>query len=398
MRKTKIYRYLCTHINNNILFYFSIFFLLNIIILIPFSKSILAAYPPVVRVLVQEARKNISITSEGRIKLTTDKGKSLGTFMPDEYRPLKISPLSTGISVNGETTDSSMLVISSIDRMPIKIGNFSYRGEIVLHLNNNWKIEVINRLDMEDYLKGIMKAEISPGWPVECLKAQAVVARTYSLYQMEGNSNKGMYDLKATTESQVYKGITGEDPRSNLAVNETRGLVLVTDTGYLPSLYHACCGGHTENSKYVFYDHPSLIGVPCNYCNDSPHFEWEAAISKVKIRNLFLRQYYRMGPIEDIVVIKRTPNGRIETLQIIHTLGDDIINGKQLRALVGNDIIRSTLFSIIIDNDTLIFQGKGWGHGVGLCQWGAKSMAEKGMAFKDILRHYYPLARLDNAY
>jgi len=243
-----------------------------------------------------------------------------------------------------------------------------------------------------------MKTEISPSWPFECLKAQAVVARTYALYQLDRNHN-GIYDLKASTDSQVYSGIASEDPKTNLAVETTKGQVLITAGGYLPALYHACCGGHTEDAQYVFYDHPALIGVPCEFCKDSPHFEWLNEISSIQLRNLFLKQLYRMGTIHSISILDQNPKGRVETLLITHSLGKDIINGKQLRALIGNNIIRSTKFNITQDEDgNFVFKGLGWGHGVGLCQWGAKAMSEQGANYKDIVNHYYPMASIDIAY
>ncbi len=351
-----------------------------------------------VRILLYKAPQKVSIQGEGKIRINTDKGEDLGTFTPQEENPLEFSPLPSGIRFSGKEIESKYLEIIPLDGKPIKTGGFSYRGDILIHLNSQWKLEVINRIGVEEYVMGLMKSEISPSWLLESLKAQAVVARTYALYQLDRNQTS-KYDLKATEDSQVYSGIAGEDPKTNLAVEATRGEVLITAGGYLPAFYHACCGGHTEDAQYVFYDHPALIGVPCEFCRDSPHYEWENKISPVQLRNLFLKQLYRMGTINSIRILNRNPTGRIETLLIAHSLGQEIINGKQLRILIGNSTIRSTNFHITTQEDgSFVFKGMGWGHGVGLCQWGAKAMAEQGTNYKDIISHYYPMASMDIAH
>ncbi|MGA1864212.1 MAG: SpoIID/LytB domain-containing protein [bacterium] len=354
---------------------------------------------PVVRILIDDTAQKVSIQAEGKIRITTDKGEDLGTFNSKEETALEFSPIPSGIRLSGKDIESKHLEISSLEGKPIKAGDYYYRGDILIHLNPQWRLEVINRLNVEEYVMGLMKSEISPSWPFESLKAQAVVARTYALYQLDRNQ-AGRYDLKSSSDSQVYSGIAGEDPKTNMAVENTKGEVLISTGGYLPAFYHACCGGHTEDAQYVFYDHPALIGVPCEFCKGSPHYEWENKISSVQLRNLFLRQLYRMGTINSIRILNRNPNGRIETLLIAHSLGREIINGKQLRALIGNNIIRSTNFQITPqeDDNSFVFKGLGWGHGVGLCQWGAKAMAEQGANYKDIINHYYPMASMDVAY
>jgi stage II sporulation protein D len=371
-----------------------------ILFLFLWSPHVAIPWPtPMVRILVNEATQNVSIQGEGKIRVTSDKGEDLGIFKPGEENPLEFFPIPSGIKFLGKEIESKHLEITSLDGKPIKTGDYSFRGDILIHLNAKWRLEVINRLNVEEYVMGLMKSEISPLWPFESLKAQAVVARTYALYQLDRNHTM-RYDLKASSESQVYSGIAGEDPKTNLAVETTKGEVLITAGGYLPSFYHACCGGHTDDAQYVFHDHPALIGVQCEFCKDSPHFEWENKISPVQLRNLFLRQLYRMGTINSIRILNRNPNGRIETLLIAHSLGQEIISGKQLRMLIGNNIIRSTNFQIITQEEdgSFVFNGLGWGHGVGLCQWGAKAMAEQGANYKDIINHYYPMATMDIAY
>jgi len=365
-----------------------------------FSRP-LSAFPSsarLVRILIKETSNTVTASSEGSIQVALERGEVVGSFSAGDDNPLEFSPLPSGIRMADREIGSNILVLTSPDGKPLTLGHYAYRGDILVNLNAAWMLEVINRIDIEEYVKGLMKTEISPVWHFESLKAQAVVARTYTLYQIDRNQN-GIYHLKASTDSQVYSGIAGEDPRTSMAVDTTRGEVLIATGGYLPALYHSCCGGHTKDAQYVFHDHPALIGVPCEFCKDSPHLVWENRISPIKLRNLFIRKYYRMGPIKSVSVMDHTPNGDVETLLIVHSLGQDIINGNQLRALMGNNILRSTMFTVHKDEyGSFLFKGTGWGHGVGLCQWGAKAMAEQGSSYRDILSHYYPSASVDSAY
>ncbi len=371
---------------------------LAFVFLLCFPLNAIAWSPPTVKILIQESPQKITISGQGRIRITTEQGEVLGAFIPQKESPLEFFPLPSGIKFSDNEIESKLLELTPLDKEPIKRGDYAYRGDILIYLNARWRLEVINRLGVEEYVMGLMKTEISPAWPFESLKAQAVVARTYSLYQLDRNHNR-MYDLKSSTDSQVYSGIAGEDPKTSKAVKATKGEVLVTLDGYLPALYHACCGGQTEDAQYIFHDHPALVGVSCGFCNDSPHFEWGKKISPIQLRSLFLREFFRMGTIKSITIKDRTPHGGVETLLITHSLGQDIINGKQLRALIGHNILRSINFTITQDEEgAFVFKGQGWGHGVGLCQWGAKAMAEQGASYKAILNHYYPLASIDFAY
>ncbi|MBN2372757.1 SpoIID/LytB domain-containing protein [bacterium] len=374
-----------------------VYILLTTCFLVWLSADAMPGNPPMIRVLIKGGTPFISIKEQGGICITAEGGKTLGTFKTSEEKPLDFLPLPSGISINGEKYDFASIALKSTGKNPIKFDQYLYRGEIVIFLDKSWKLGVINRLGIEEYIKGLMKAEISPSWSFESLKAQAVIARTYALYQLAHNTNS-LYDLKASTESQVYLGVCGEDPMTDHAVDATRGQALIYENDYIPALYHACCGGHTEDARYVFHDHLSLVGVPCSYCKASPHFEWENQIGHIQIRNLFLRQYFRMGVIKSISVMERSSSGRAENIIITHSLGQEIISGKQLRALLGHNTIRSTLFTIIKEKDAFVFKGKGWGHGVGLCQWGAKAMAEEGYKCEDILTHYYPLSSIVTVY
>jgi stage II sporulation protein D len=292
-------------------------------------------------------------------------------------------------------------LLSSSDESPIRVGKRWYRGEIIIHKDAGYHLEVINELDLEFYLQGIMKQEISPQWPEACLKAQAIVARSYALYERQRNADS-LFDLKSTVESQAYLGLDGEDPLTNEAVMNTRHMILVNNGQPLPAFYHACCGGHTEAAENIFGNYPALPGVPCRFCRDAPYYKWEVSFSDFEIRNFLLRSGMKVGPVRSLQLIGQTSSGRVREVAVKHTLGNTTMSAKSLRQIIGYDRLPSLLFKI----DTIekgkgsyrqrvfSFTGRGWGHGAGLCQWGARKMAEQGAGYEEILSTYYPLASL----
>jgi stage II sporulation protein D len=277
----------------------------------------------------------------------------------------------------------------------LQLNDRSYRGKLEIYRENGReRLLAINVLDMEDYLRGVIREEISPQWPMEALKAQAVVARTFALRQILDNPQQ-LFHLKATPDSQMYGGRQGEDFRCDLAVKQTEGLVLAYRGNAIPAFYHAACGGHTEDAADVWsYNHSSLQGVPCSYCQSYPVYAWQASLKQEDIRRALGRWGYQVAEVEAIVPLQRSKTNRILQLEIRHGTGRIVMEGKRLRQCLGYDLIRSTNFSVRGQNGSFTFQGRGWGHGVGLCQWGAKGMAERACPCEAILQHYYPGTRL----
>ncbi len=281
----------------------------------------------------------------------------------------------------------------------VYVDNIPYRGDIKL-LPVGGRLYVVNMIDIEDYIKGILYNEISNFWPIEAIKAQAIVARTYALYSIKQNklANRS-YDLDATDRSQVYTGRNAERYRLSKAVDETKGLILECPDGkILPAFYHACCGGMTESANALWnVDLPCLKPVQCPFCKSSPHFHWAYNISQMDITNK-LRTSLGMGFNEyiiSIIPLGYTTSGRIKGLKLTTDMGNEYtISGKDFRAKLGAKNIRSTNFSVALKNGEFAFDGKGWGHGVGMCQWGAYEMAKKGYDFKEILGYYYPSSKI----
>jgi stage II sporulation protein D len=242
---------------------------------------------------------------------------------------------------------------------------------------------LINELPLEEYVKNVVSAEIGINWDMEALKTQAVIARTYALYQIALNNNNN-YDLTSSVLHQVYKGAT-IDPRISYAVMTTEGEVLKYNGALIEALYHSTCGGRTESSEEVFgKSYPYMKPVESN-CELSPYWIWERKIPIEEIEKSL-----NLSGIKEISVKSYTSTKRVKTLDIIHSDGTLTIKSNDLRKSLGWSRLPSTNFTFTRDNSAFTFEGKGYGHGVGLCQWSALEMARDGKNYKEILSFFYP--------
>jgi len=274
----------------------------------------------------------------------------------------------------------------------IFVNSKPYRGYLVLKKSGK-KMNVINVLGIEDYIKGVLPKEVSCDWHAEALKAQAVISRTYAISNLNRHSAQG-FDLCSTTHCQVYGGLGAETKKTNQAVSETNGEVLTYQGKPAQTVFHAACGGHTEDPKYIWgwKETPSYLkGVKCRYCGKSPHAKWAQVLSENFVRNKL-----KIGKIKNIKIKGKTPSGAAKQLEITHSNGKCVLNAYEFRLYVDAWKIKSHFFnSIKIKNDEICFNGKGWGHKAGLCQCGAKGMAEKGKTYSTILYHFYPGTKIE---
>lgn len=289
----------------------------------------------------------------------------------------------------------------------IKIDNRSYRGKIIIN-SGNGNVRIINQISLEDYVKGVMTKEMPLGRDLdhyEALKAFAICARTYAYTKIF--ENKLHYDILPDTRDQVYGGVDAETQYSNRVVDETRNLILTYENKPAIIFYHSTCGGTTEAAENVFtkIDIPYLRSVKDGsspYCRISPRYEWTEIIPEYKIIDRLFSTGFISGKnfkINNINVNSLFESGRINELEFILTS-----NGKEqkvklygnnirtiLRTADDNSILRSNFFDIrLSSNRTIIITGRGNGHGVGMCQWGAIGMSRNGKSQNEILNHYYP--------
>ena len=292
-----------------------------------------------------------------------------------------------GLMVNGERERGAVELRAR--RGMVSVAGRSYRGNMRITAVEG-RVQVINRVPLNEYLASVLGSEMGPSWPPEALKAQAVVARSYVMARRQASKSRD-FDVEASVLSQVYRGIEGEDPRTQAAVRATRNRVLTHEGRVIEAFYHSTCGGRTEDPGAIWTSGASPIrSVEDTYCDISPHFFWTHRISPRELGRLL-----GLPPIQAVKILSRSPGGRAMRVQFVS--GDDrsrTLDGDEVRKLLGYNRLRSTLFRVTADDGVFLFRGGGSGHGVGLCQWGARAQAEEGRDYRTILRHYYPELRL----
>ena len=255
---------------------------------------------------------------------------------------------------------------------------------------------VINQVDLEEYVKGVVPAEVNSSWHPEMLKAQAVAARTYALYQQMLSAARD-YDVVATVQDQVYKGKNGVDAAVSRAVDQTRGLVLTYQNAPIYAAFSSTTAGLTEDAMNVWAkDYPYLKGVECPFDLDSPYYHWTVSFRLDKLEESLRQQGFAVGAIASMEPLLFSRGGRVAKLRVVHSEGELILRGEDLRRAVGYSIVPSTQFTIDSIGQDIVLSGYGAGHAVGMCQWGAKELAELGYPFSTILSYYYPGTELQD--
>ncbi|MCX7927726.1 MAG: SpoIID/LytB domain-containing protein [Candidatus Omnitrophica bacterium] len=285
---------------------------------------------------------------------------------------------------------SNSITIKASGENIIWVNNRGYRNTITINLHKKG-LRLINILELEEYIKGIAVREISHHWPMEALKAHCVVFRTYALYRKQESQNKP-YDLTTDISTQSYGGLAAERLRINEAVAQTKDEILCYQGKILPAFYSSTCGGATEDAEAVWpkIKCPVLKAKECPYCKESPHYFWKIILTQENLIKAMKKAGIIVKQIKNIQVLSRNQFGRALSIRIIYDDSALGISASELRNLVGQDILKSTYFSVTIVDNGFMFKGFGWGHGVGMCQWGAYAMAKEGFSYRQILDFYYP--------
>ncbi len=284
----------------------------------------------------------------------------------------------------------------TFDTNQFTIREMPYRGELeVVPEPATGKFVFVNKVPMEDYLMGVVPAEMPSSWHMEALKSQAVAARTYAVDSILSPPNS-IYHLESTTQSQVYGGIKRETVRSNQAVRDTAGEILIYQNKPARTFYHSNSGGKTESPEHVwgYTGLTYLVAVDSPHCRAAENFEWKIFLSRNqmqdKLKSLDLEE------IKGIKISESTPSGRAKTMEIEGKDKTVSMNAVEFRRAVGQTVMRSLLFEIQLEEEIFRIKGQGFGHGVGMSQWGSKGMAEKSYDYRDILAFYYKGTELVN--
>lgn len=340
--------------------------------------------------------KVLVLKTNSKTKISSDTLLRIENANISPRKEYEINIKNNKIAVNENIINSETIQISS-DNNLIKINKKRYRGVILIGIEDN-NLVFINKLDIESYLYGVLPAEIAPNWPYEVLKAQAVAARSFAIYNLNKNKNS-LYNLSDCVLSQVYSGYNIENEMTNNAVNDTKGEVLIYNNEVIQAFFHANSGGRTASSEEVWggkLDY--LISINDQYSINEKNYKWNYKISLKEIARYLEKNKIITGNIYEMKINNRTESGRVDKIKIYCNNGIIEIKGKDFRNYIGVDKIRSTNFSIQQKNDELFFEGFGWGHGVGLSQEGAKKMAEIGKNYTDILYFYYKGVKLVKFY
>ncbi|MGB9734847.1 MAG: SpoIID/LytB domain-containing protein [bacterium] len=365
------------------------------LVLLTVSRS--KALDPVPKVRIKVFNNVSTLHIEGKDIQLIDTYRNLYIFKNSGISYIIVSAGNNGIIVNKALYPARLITLLFAGGT-IKINNNLFRGHLEIANIDNEHLIVINEVNLEAYVAGLINAEMPHNWPIEALKTQAVVARTYALWQKERHLNQ-YYDMDANFMDQVYLGADSEDTRGWEAVNATRGQIITYDGKPILAMYHSICGGETENSEdAIGYKYPYLRAVKCNFCKIAPNFYWHYTIGFKSLTYKLIARGYNLSEVYGFQILKRSKTQRVMIARIITNRGYLDLDGVTLRSIIGYDRLRSTLFWFHIKNDEIIFNGRGFGHGVGMCQWGAYGMAKKGYNYKQIIHHYYTNVHIERIY
>jgi len=265
----------------------------------------------------------------------------------------------------------------------LKFDGKSYRGRLSIKGE-----KVINIVNVEDYLKGVVPCEMG-NTHFEALKAQAVAARSYAISKLNQYED---YDLLPNEGDQVYGGTESENSLATKAVDETYGLVLIHKDKVIDARYSSTCGGKTASSAGTWgASYPYLKSVKDRFCVISPYYSWKNVVNKNALFEKIRKYLSNMvdGDVKSIAsirILEKDKSGRVKTIEVKVKNGTYKVSGDNIRKMLN---LKSRSFKFKFSENNVIIEGRGFGHGVGMCQWGAIGMALESWNFKKILKHFY---------
>ncbi len=344
-----------------------------------------AQTPGLVRVGLLLGQESVAIGSDGPLDVVDVESGTRSTL---EGGRLTVRAGVQGIDLGAVTFGGTLRLQPRTGFL--QVNGRPYRGIIELRRTTQGRLTVINELDLEEYLFGVVRSEMDPRWPPDALRAQAIAARSLAV-QSAGRFAAEGYDVRSTTDSQVYGGVAAEDPRTTAAVEATRGLVLLYEGRAAFAPYHTDSGGATESSEFVWGSvMPHLRGVADPYSKDAPNHEWTLRLDLPTIEARLRSAGRPIAGLQRLEVGATSPSGRVMMLRVFTATGTFDVRGNDFRTVLGANTLRSTLFVIRQGGDGAVeFAGRGFGHGVGMSQWGARGQAQAGRDHTEILRYYY---------
>jgi stage II sporulation protein D len=373
------------------------------------------------------------LQGQTRVVLSANKSyfiyESIGTKMLGKYKPNEHVIITTNknqLILNGKAVKGDYLLLEPIEdkaETVVSINDKMYRGKAEVHLMKNG-LTVVNKVYLEEYLNSVVAEEMPDSWQSEALKAQAIAARTFALYARNKHESEG-FDICNGTHCQMYGGISGEAPNASQAVRATTGTVLYYNGKLIYAPFHAAAGGMTENSEDVWGNNLPYLRAVMDFDEGTPYYHWQLRFSTTDIQAKLHNSGHDIGNLQSIELSKltrkaktiaiadRTASGRVKCVCFVGDKARAVLSGNEVRNILG---LKSTLFDITVtainknsmlknkDKNSyntigeVLIDGYGWGHGLGLSQWGAKIMAEKKYDYKKILHHYYTNVDITKVY
>jgi stage II sporulation protein D len=368
-----------------------------------------------IRVLLFDNIKECTLKTETGFNAIDQLTRSSDRF-GRSAKPAKVN-IQAGKIVIGQKIYGKEVTVKPNDPYVLSINNERFRGNLKLIVNTDGSsFDAINLVPVDAYLCGVVGAEMPSYWEPEALKVQAIAARTYALYYKKRFGSKRNWDVSRTQATQVYKGLKSESATVRSAVKDTAGKVLVTKHSdgkedIFPAYYSSTCGGHTENSTYIFGGDSldPLAGVTCTYCRKvakMSFFYWPMVeFPADDVSDRIIKKYPKLSKLEKIIAIephKVNKYGRINSVKLVGENGKSgYLRGEDLRLTIDptSKKIKSTVCKLMKIGDKFrFFSGRGYGHGVGMCQCGAEGLAREGKKAAKILEHYYPGSKMRKIY
>ena len=342
----------------------------------------------ILRVAVQEGASQVKVGSSTKAAIRDGSGRNLGELTANSAQSAQFRSGKVAIG----SWAANQIWIEPAGNGYVWIGDRWYRGRTLL-LPQKSGLTAVNYVDIEQYLYSVLGAEMSGNWPQEALKAQAVAARSYAIHQRL-KSTTDLYDVDDTQSSQVYKGLQTESSGTYSAVDATAGQVLTYNNQIILAVFHSASGGHTENVEDVWTEPlPYLRAVP-DFDQGAPVYQWKESFTRDQMSN----KISGVGNVVSIKPERTTAYGSVLTMKVVGDGGSRVMSGADLRRVLN---LRSTRFTVIPQYGIFSgrnggkpptgFQvaGKGFGHAVGMSQWGAYNLARQGYGYQQILLHYY---------
>ncbi|MEZ4330371.1 MAG: SpoIID/LytB domain-containing protein [Myxococcota bacterium] len=332
-----------------------------------------AASDPVVRVLVVE--------SSGTVELRGPAGR----------HRIERARRGDGLVVDRRVVGSSW---AAAGEGPWEVAGRRYRGRLLVHATSDG-LQVVDHVELEDYVAATVGGEMPASWPAEALRAQAVASRTYALHQRERRT-ADRWDLRATEQSQVYRGLEAETDPTRRAAEATRGEILTHHGRPILAAFHSTSGGRTASASEVWGEPvPYLDSIEVEHEEDAPFTYWRTLYPPADLDQLLDAMGAGLGSLHALEVESRTESGRVARLVASGSARRIVIRGDPLRTFAESLGLRSMLFDVRETPEGFAFVGSGFGHGVGMSQWGARELARRGASYRRILARFYPGAQLE---